>query len=321
MIDNLSPLNQTFLATLFTWGVTALGSSLVFFVKGYKRSFLDASLGFASGVMIAASFWSLLLPALEIGDKINGENKFLSLVPVVIGFLLGAFFVYITDILIPENYLDETIKESNLKNYDEVNVENLKINKSKSENKSLRERKSNKNEAYLEVNQKNETKNISKESLKSQRFRRIFLLIIAVTVHNIPEGLAVGVGFGAIGKTVSATFSNARNLAIGIGIQNFPEGLAVSLPLYASGYSYWRSFWYGQLSGMVEPIAGVLGVLAVEMAQILLPYALSFAAGAMLYVVFDNLMPEAASHGNSKLSTWFCMVGFCVMMSLDFGLS
>ena len=152
--------------------------------------------------------------------------------------------------------------------------------------------------------------------------------------------VAVGVGFGAIGKTKSATFSNARNLAIGIGIQNFPEGLAVSLPLYASGFSYWRSFWYGQLSGMVEPIgkrlikinyykitnsfefqAGILGVLAVEMAQILLPYALSFAAGSMLYVVFENLMPEASSHGNSKLSTWFCMFGFCIMMSLDFGLN
>jgi zinc transporter 11 len=156
---------------------------------------------------------------------------------------------------------------------------------------------------------------------ESNNFRRIILLVIAVTVHNIPEGLAVGVGFGAIGKAKTATFQNARNLALGIGIQNFPEGLAVSLPLYASGMSRTKAFWYGQLSGMVEPLAGLLGVLGVGFAQACLPYALAFAAGAMLYVVFDNLMPEAASHGNSKLSTWCCMFGFCLMMSLDVGLN
>jgi zinc transporter 11 len=161
----------------------------------------------------------------------------------------------------------------------------------------------------------------SRNNKSESNFRRVILLIIAVTVHNIPEGLAVGVGFGAIGKSKTATFNNARNLAFGIGIQNFPEGLAVSLPLYASGFSYWKSFMYGQLSGMVEPIAGVLGVLAVNVAQTCLPYALSFAAGAMLYVVFDNLMPEASSHGNSKLATWCCMLGFCLMMSLDVGLN
>lgn len=176
----------------------------------------------------------------------------------------------------------------------------------------------------------------------SANFRRIILLVIAVTVHNIPEGLAVGVGFGAIGKAKTATFQNARNLALGIGIQNFPEvslafkfsgmlgslscyefkkGLAVSLPLYASGMSRTKAFWYGQLSGMVEPLAGLLGVLGVNLAQACLPYALAFAAGAMLYVVFDNLMPEAASHGNSKLSTWCCMFGFCLMMALDVGLN
>jgi zinc transporter 11 len=127
--------------------------------------------------------------------------------------------------------------------------------------------------------------------------------------------------FQRIGQSKSATFQSARNLALGIGIQNFPEGLAVSLPLYASGYSYLKSFWYGQLSGMVEPVASVIGVLSVGVAQACLPYALSFAAGAMLYVVFENLMPEAASHGNGKLSTWSCLVGFCIMMSLDAGLN
>ncbi|KAK5905548.1 hypothetical protein CgunFtcFv8_001501 [Champsocephalus gunnari] len=151
-------------------------------------------------------------------------------------------------------------------------------------------------------------------------WRRIVLLILAITIHNIPEGLAVGVAFGAIGKTSSASFESARNLAIGIGIQNFPEGLAVSLPLRGSGMSTWKSFWYGQLSGMVEPIAGVLGALAVVLAEPLLPYALAFAAGAMVYVVVDDIIPEAQVSGNGKLASWTSIVGFVVMMSLDVGL-
>ncbi|KAM9337021.1 zinc transporter ZIP11 [Symphorus nematophorus] len=151
-------------------------------------------------------------------------------------------------------------------------------------------------------------------------WRRILLLILAITIHNIPEGLAVGVGFGAIGKTSSATFESARNLAIGIGIQNFPEGLAVSLPLRGSGVSTWTAFWYGQLSGMVEPIAGVLGAFAVVLAEPLLPYALAFAAGAMVYVVVDDIIPEAQVSGNGKLASWTSILGFVVMMSLDVGL-
>jgi len=322
MIEGYSPLTQAFLATMFTWAVTALGSSMVFCFKGYKRSFLDASLGFAAGIMTAASFWSLLLPAIEISIQANlDSHKLFALFPVTIGFLLGAGFVYLTDRFLPDNYIELTIKEEAYTHTPSVDVrsaeENLVGN--------MRRRTANTehgeefdHQIKLSVNERRS--NTSSKLRERAQFRRIVLLIIAVTVHNIPEGMAVGVGFGAIGKTKSATFQSARNLAIGIGLQNFPEGLAVSLPLYASGYSYMRSFWYGQLSGMVEPIAGVLGALAVGFAQAILPYALAFAAGAMLFVVFDNLMPEAASHGNSKLATWCCMIGFVLMMSLDVGL-
>jgi len=146
------------------------------------------------------------------------------------------------------------------------------------------------------------------------------LLVVAITVHNIPEGLAVGVSFGAIGTTPDATFEAARNLAIGIGIQNFPEGLAVSLPLHAAGFSMFRSFWYGQLSGMVEPIFGILGAVAVTVASIILPYALSFAAGAMIYIVADDILPEAHAGGNGLIATWGTIIGFVIMMSLDVGL-
>ncbi|NWS34461.1 S39AB protein, partial [Polioptila caerulea] len=154
----------------------------------------------------------------------------------------------------------------------------------------------------------------------SSSWRRITLMILAITIHNVPEGLAVGVGFGAVGKSASATFQSARNLAIGIGIQNFPEGLAVSLPLRGAGFSPWKAFWYGQLSGMVEPLAGVLGALAVALAEPLLPYALGFAAGAMVYVVMDDIIPEAQTSGNGKLASWTSILGFVVMMSLDVGL-
>ncbi|XP_014807677.1 PREDICTED: zinc transporter ZIP11-like, partial [Calidris pugnax] len=160
----------------------------------------------------------------------------------------------------------------------------------------------------------------SAQSAGSSSWRRILLMILAITIHNIPEGLAVGVGFGAVGKSASATFQSARNLAIGIGIQNFPEGLAVSLPLRGAGFSTWKAFWYGQLSGMVEPLAGIFGAFAVMVAEPLLPYALGFAAGAMVYVVMDDIIPEAQTSGNGKLASWTSILGFVVMMSLDVGL-
>jgi len=160
----------------------------------------------------------------------------------------------------------------------------------------------------------------SKKASSHAQWKRILLLIVAITVHNIPEGLAVGVGFGAIGKSKLATFESARTLCIGIGIQNFPEGLAVSLPLVSSGFSTWRAFWYGQMSGMVEPIAGVLGAVAVTMLEPILPWALAFAAGAMVYVVISDIVPEAHQGGYEKVANWSAMVGFVVMMALDVGL-
>lgn len=173
-------------------------------------------------------------------------------------------------------------------------------------------------------NRDSETYSASQQALNQasalSQWKRIMLLVIAITVHNIPEGLAVGVSFGAIGNTESATFESARNLAIGIGIQNFPEGLAVSLPLHAAGFSMCRAFWYGQLSGMVEPIFGILGAVAVTLASIILPYALSFAAGAMIYIVADDILPEAHTSGNGLLATWGTIIGFIVMMCLDVGL-
>ncbi|XP_061611973.1 zinc transporter ZIP11-like isoform X4 [Phyllopteryx taeniolatus] len=168
--------------------------------------------------------------------------------------------------------------------------------------------------------QETESKYLGVTGQSGSSWRRILLLIFAITIHNIPEGLAVGVGFGAIGKTSSATFESARNLAVGIGIQNFPEGLAVSLPLRGSGVSTWTAFWYGQLSGMVEPVAGMLGAVAVVLAEPLLPYALAFAAGAMVFVVVDDIIPEAQVSGNGKLASWTSILGFIVMMSLDVGL-
>jgi zinc transporter 11 len=160
----------------------------------------------------------------------------------------------------------------------------------------------------------------NKKSASHAQWKRILLLIVAITVHNIPEGLAVGVGFGAIGKSPLATFESARTLCIGIGIQNFPEGLAVSLPLASSGFSTWKAFWYGQLSGMVEPVAGVLGAFAVTMLEPILPWALAFAAGAMVYVVISDIIPEAHQGGYEKVANWSAMVGFVVMMCLDVGL-
>nr|XP_049615922.1 zinc transporter ZIP11 isoform X6 [Syngnathus scovelli] len=168
--------------------------------------------------------------------------------------------------------------------------------------------------------EESENTHLEVRSHSGSSWRRILLLILAITIHNIPEGLAVGVGFGAIGKTSSATLESARNLAIGIGIQNFPEGLAVSLPLRGAGVSTWTAFWYGQLSGMVEPVAGMLGAVAVVLAEPLLPYALAFAAGAMVYVVVDDIIPEAQVSGNGKLASWTAILGFIVMMSLDVGL-
>lgn len=258
----LNPVIQALLATLFTWGVTALGAALVFFFKEINRKVLNGMLGFASGVMIAASFWSLLAPAIEMSDG--------SFVPALIGFLAGGVFLWIVDKLLPHLHLGKERDQA--------------------------------------------------EGIKTS-WERSILLVFAVTLHNIPEGLAVGVAFGATAAGLeSASLASAIALAIGIGIQNFPEGAAVSVPLRREGMSRGKSFLYGQASGMVEPLAGVLGAAAVLAMRPILPYALAFAAGAMIYVVVEELIPEAQTDSTSDVATIGAMIGFAVMMSLDVAL-
>lgn len=265
-IRTLNPIVQALLATLFTWGLTALGAAGVFLTKEINRRLLDAMLGFASGVMIAASFWSLLAPAIEMTELDGG----IPWVPAVIGFLAGGGFLYLVDRILPHLHLGLPIDEA--------------------------------------------------EGIKTS-WQRSILLVLAITLHNFPEGLAVGVAFGAAAAGgTEASLSAAVALAIGIGIQNFPEGLAVSAPLRREKISRWRSFMIGQASGMVEPVAGVLGAAAVYFIRPLLPYALAFAAGAMIYVVIEELIPEAQLGKDTDLPTLGAMLGFAVMMMLDVAL-
>ncbi|XP_075418270.1 zinc transporter ZIP11 isoform X2 [Tenrec ecaudatus] len=338
MLRGQSAVLQALLGTFFTWGLTAAGAALVFIFSSGQRRILDGSLGFAAGVMLAASYWSLLAPAIEMAMSSGGFGAF-AFLPVAVGFTLGAAFVYLADLLMPHLGAAEDPQTALALSFDPKLVK-----KSDAEGPSLlfpeRELsirigragllsdKSENGEAY----QRRRAGGLSEDPVPAGpsrgspgqpaggSWRRITLLILAITIHNVPEGLAVGVGFGAIEKTASATFESARNLAIGIGIQNFPEGLAVSLPLRGAGFSTWRAFWYGQLSGMVEPLAGLFGAFAVVLAEPILPYALAFAAGAMVYVVMDDIIPEAQTCGNGKLASWASILGFVVMMSLDVGL-
>ncbi|CAB3362255.1 Hypothetical predicted protein [Cloeon dipterum] len=353
MIEGYPPLVQAILGTLFTWGMTAAGAAVVIFFHGAQRKLLDGSLGFAAGVMTAASYWSLLSPAIELAkvSGVYGADGEWAFIPVSCGFMLGAFFVFSTDVLLakfgvpgliePSVLLAEAVKEvsGNPRTSKRKKRGHKKDTPSKhkgacDEQTSTATRRhvcmtdtlpspsecetSNNIQVDLDSAQSNEEALTASGNKK--RWKRILLLIIAITVHNFPEGLAVGVSFGAIGGSPSATFENARSLAIGIGLQNFPEGLAVSLPLHGAGFSILRSFWYGQLSGMVEPLAGILGAAAVQVATPLLPYALSFAAGAMIYVVLDDIVPEANTGKNGRLATWGGIVGFTLMMALDVGL-
>ncbi|RLU23022.1 hypothetical protein DMN91_005300 [Ooceraea biroi] len=355
MLKDHSPIAQALLGTLFTWALTAAGAALVVVIRGKQRKLLDVSLGFAAGVMLAASYWSLLAPAIEMAteSKIYGAEGEYAFVPVAVGLLVGAAFVYGTDVLIStlgiqspnvllamqsvgtkqrRKVIAKLKSDEDLDDDHDQLINNVQISGGKIctrvgsttidgfyEQNSRRRQITNINRTpeSAEIGTIYEDPN---NEAKNNQWRRILLLVVAITVHNIPEGLAVGVGFGAVGSSSSATFENARNLAIGIGIQNFPEGLAVSLPLQAAGLSTLKSFWYGQLSGMVEPIAGVLGAAGVTLAAPVLPYALAFAAGAMIYVVIDDIIPEAHQSGNGKLASWAAIVGFLVMMSLDVGL-
>ncbi|KAJ0178227.1 hypothetical protein K1T71_006050 [Dendrolimus kikuchii] len=354
MIEGYGAVTQALLGTLFTWGLTAVGAGCVFFIRGKHRKLLDVSLGFAAGVMTAASYWSLLEPAIEMckESKLYGENGQYAFAPVAVGFLFGAVFVFGTDKFL--DYLG--INSTNMM----ITITKSKESKEKLEDlemmTALNRRPSNPTSIVTletpqpadfadcitnqHTAQRRRGHHHSLHSIKAgengdgdrhdsiaralearqSQWKRIMLLVVAITVHNIPEGLAVGVSFGAASTSGKASFHTARNLALGIGIQNFPEGLAVSLPLQAAGFSVWRAFWYGQLSGMVEPVFGVLGAVAVAIAQPALPYALAFAAGAMIYVVADDIIPEANASGNGKLATWGCIIGFMVMMCLDVGL-
>ncbi|XP_072501654.1 zinc transporter ZIP11 isoform X2 [Notamacropus eugenii] len=293
-----------------------------------------------SSVMLAASYWSLLAPAIEMAESSGNFGAF-AFFPVAVGFTLGASFVYLADLLMPYLGMAEDSRMALMLSFDHKSMKekaNAEFPLPFHENElsirigrtGLHSDKSENGEAYPRkkvaaagmsddlASTRPSRENRGKQGTDS--WRRILLLILAITVHNIPEGLAVGVGFGAVGKTASATFESARNLAVGIGIQNFPEGLAVSLPLRGAGFSTWRAFWFGQLSGMVEPVAGIFGAFSVVLAEPILPYALAFAAGAMVYVVIDDIIPEAQTSGNGKLASWTSILGFVVMMSLDVGL-
>lgn len=266
-LEGLDPVLLTIYATLFTWGMTALGASLVFTQKNMNQKFLDSMLGFAGGVMIAASFWSLLAPALEMAESGPVPNW----VPAAIGFMLGGLFLWGVDKILPHLHPGLSMDDA--------------------------------------------------EGIRPNKKKRSTLLVLAITLHNIPEGLAVGVAFGAVAAGLnSATMASAIALAIGIGIQNFPEGVAVAMPLRGSGMSRRKSFMYGQASGIVEPIAAVVGVLAVTFIEPMLPYALSFAAGAMIFVVVEEVVPSSQENGYKDLASLTLMIGFTIMMILDVAL-
>ena len=264
--ESINPILAAFYATLFTWGLTALGASLVFLFKGLNRAVFDGMLGFTGGVMVAASFWSLLAPGIEMS---SGEG-FVKVIPSVIGFALGAIFLYSLDKVLP----------------------------------------------HLHIN----FKETEKEGVKTP-WHRTTLLVLAITLHNIPEGLAVGVLFGGVAAGFEgATIGGAVALAIGIGLQNFPEGFAVAMPIRRQGVSKYKSFMYGQASAVVEPIAAVIGAWAVMTFQPILPYALAFAAGAMIFVVVEEVIPETQQDKYTDIATLGFIGGFIIMMTLDVGL-
>jgi len=262
--SSIDPVTGAFYATLFTWGVTALGASFVFIFRSMNRAFLDGMLGFTGGVMVAASFWSLLSPAIEMSE---GEG-FVKVFPAAIGFSLGALFIFGLDKVLPHLHIN--FKES--------------------------------------------------EGIKTP-WHRTTLLALAITLHNIPEGLAVGVLFGGVAAGIpEASISGAVILAIGIGIQNFPEGIAIAVPLRRQGASRFKSFWYGQMSAIVEPIFAVLGALAVTFFTPILPYALAFAAGAMIFVVVEEVIPETQLDKYTDIAALGFVGGFVIMMTLDVAL-
>ncbi len=262
-LEQFNPIIQSLFATFFTWGVTALGAACIFLSKEIDRKLLNGMLGFAAGVMIAASYWSLLAPSIEISESLG----LVPYLPPAIGFILGGAVLWLIDKILPHLH----------KNFPTSSAEGIKTS-----------------------------------------WHRSVLLILAITLHNIPEGMAIGVAFGAAAAGVpGASITSAIALAIGIGIQNFPEGLAISAPLKREGLSSGKSWWYGQLSAIVEPVGAVIGAVAVILMRQVLPYALAFAAGAMIFVVIEELIPESQTGSNTDISTVGAMIGFTVMMILD----
>ncbi|WP_066304266.1 ZIP family metal transporter [Bacillus sp. FJAT-29814] len=265
--QQFSPVGQAFIATLFTWGMTAIGAALVFATKTINQRLLDSMLGFAGGVMIAASYWSLLGPAIEM----SADHAVGAWFPAAFGFILGGIFLWGIDKILPHLHPNTPLSHA--------------------------------------------------EGFYPKARKRSTLLVLAITLHNIPEGLAVGISFGAVANGgTEASLAGALALALGIGIQNLPEGVAVAMPLRGEGMSRRRSFLYGQFSGMVEPIAAVMGAFAVSFVEPLLPYALSFAAGAMIFVVAEEVIPSSQEKGNKDLASMSLMVGFVLMMILDVAL-
>lgn len=264
--ENINPIYAALIATVFTWALTALGASMVFFFKQMNRGVFDTMLGFTGGVMVAASFWSLLNPSIQMSEGLAVPTWF----PAATGFLAGAMFIYGLDKLLPHIHIN-----------------------------------------FLAV---------EKEGVKTN-LKQTTLLVLAITMHNIPEGLAVGIAFGAVAAHFpGAEIGGAVALAIGIGLQNFPEGTAVAVPLRRDGLSRLKSFWWGQLSAAVEPVAGVVGAAFVVYASPILPYALAFAAGAMIYVVVEEVIPETQRDKYTDLATIGFIGGFIVMMVLDVSL-
>jgi len=267
---NLSPVFQALIATIFTWLMTALGAGLVFTTKNINRKLMNGMLAFAGGVMIAASFWSLLQPAISMAEE---SSSLPAWIPAAVGFMLGGIFLWGIDKILPHQHPT-----------DDPNAG-------------------------------------SAEGINPESYRRSTLLVLAITLHNIPEGFAVGVAFGTLAHSNDmAQLAGAITLAIGMGLQNFPEGASVSLPLRREGMSMGKSFWYGQLSGLVEPISALLGVLLVSFIEPLLPYALAFAAGAMIFVTAEEVIPGSREEGGEDFAAMWLMVGFTVMMILDVAL-
>ncbi|VDN18565.1 unnamed protein product [Gongylonema pulchrum] len=326
MIRSWDPISQAFVASMFTWGVTALGAAVVFLIPPYSKKLLDVSLGFAAGVMTAASFWSLLAPAIQLAESTAGAFAFL---PVGIGFAIGAAFVYTADRIMPSCVLSEmSVVDMLTENTSVVGPESMM---------QLREIIGDEQKAMIRIENGNDIARYGSDAASAVAAAAQATTTTTTTdrvvrrrpTKNRCDRVITSAGswpvlvllfIRSIGKAAKATFETAFTLALGIGLQNFPEGLAVSLPLAGFGHTKLKAFFYGQLSGMVEPIAALAGAAAVILMEPVLPYALSFAAGAMIYVVMDDIIPEAQRNGNGKLASLGAIAGFLIMMSLDVGL-